>query len=122
MCLSGGEQGRMRYTQTFRQQQRRYFVKCVAVTAVIFLITTTDQTQATMADQSEMPWAQELQKYPGLLPEFGQLLDKLQHNIQFPPARSQSRLLPLLPESTMFYGALPNRSEERRVGKECRSR
>src|SRR5260370_94279 len=61
-----------------------------------------------MADQSEMPWAQELQKYPGLLPEFGQLLDKLQHNIQFPPARSQSRLLPLLPESTMFYGALPN--------------
>src|SRR6266851_9850198 len=106
MCLSGGEQGRMRYTQTFRQQQRRYFVKCVAVTAVIFLITSTCAAQATMADQSEMPWAQELQKYPGLLPEFGQLLDKLQHNVQFPPARSQSRLL---------------RSEERRVGKECRS-
>src|SRR5260370_504065 len=108
MCLCGGEQGRLRYTQTFRQQQRRYFVKCVAVTAVIFLITSTCAAQATMADQSEMPWAQELQKYPGLLPEFGQLLDKLQHNIQFPQARSQSRLLPLLPESTMFYGALPN--------------
>ena len=108
MCLSGGEQGRMRYTQTFRQLQRRYFVKCVAVTAVIFLITSTCAAQATLADQSEMPWAQELQKYPGLLPEFGQLLDKLQHNVQFPPARSQSRLLPLLPESTTFYGALPN--------------
>ncbi len=98
----------MGYIQTFRRLQRRYFVTCVAVTAVIFLITSTCAAQATLADQSEMPWAQELRKYPGLLPEFSQLLDKLQHNVQFPPARGQSRLLPLLPESTMFYAGLPN--------------
>ena len=101
----------MGYTQTFRRLQRRYFVKFVAVTGAIFLIASTCAAQATLADQSEMPWAKELQKYPGLLPEFGQLLDKLQHNVQFPPARSQSCLLPLLPESTMFYGALPNYGE-----------
>src|SRR5207245_10691661 len=102
----------MGYTQTFRRLQRRYFVKFVAVTGAIFLIASTCAAQATLADQSEMPWAQELQKYPGLLPEVGQLLDKLQHNVQFPPARSKSRLLPLLQETTTVYGAVPNYGDE----------
>jgi hypothetical protein len=51
---------------------------------------------------------QELKKYPGLLPEFVQFFDKLQQNLQFPPARGGSHLLPLLPESTMSYAAFPN--------------
>src|SRR5271165_1047619 len=49
-----------------------------------------------------------MKKYPGLLTEFGQLLEKLQRNIQLPPARDQSRILPLLPESTILYAAFPN--------------
>ena len=40
--------------------------------------------------------------------EFGRLIGKLQQNVQFPAARSESRLLPLLPESTMFYAAFSN--------------
>jgi hypothetical protein len=60
------------------------------------------------AGQTQMQMPPELQKYPGLLPEFGQLLGKFQHDIQFPAPRSQSRLLPLVPESTIFYVALPN--------------
>jgi TonB family protein len=36
--------------------------------------------------------SQVLNKYPGLLTELGQLLGKLQHNIQFPEARGQSHL------------------------------
>jgi len=58
--------------------------------------------------QQEMPWDQELKKYPGLVPEFGQLMEKLQKATHFPAMRSQSRLLPLLPESTVGYAAIPN--------------
>jgi hypothetical protein len=54
------------------------------------------------------PWSQELNKYPGLLPEFSKLVEKLQHDIQYPAARSESRLLPLLPETTMSYAAISN--------------
>jgi hypothetical protein len=43
-----------------------------------------------------------------LLDEFARLFDKLQQSLQFPLARSESRLLPLLPESTMSYAAFPN--------------
>ncbi|HEY1421989.1 MAG TPA: hypothetical protein VGF20_00940, partial [Candidatus Acidoferrum sp.] len=58
--------------------------------------------------QGATPWEQELNKYPGLLPEAGQLIVKLQNNVHLPAARSESRLLPLLPESTVFYAAFPN--------------
>lgn len=49
-----------------------------------------------------------LSKYPGLLPELGRLIDRLQHNVTFPPDRTNSRLLPLLPSSTTMYFAAPN--------------
>ncbi len=55
-----------------------------------------------------MPWSKDLNKYPGLLPEFGKLVEKLQQNIQFPTARSESHLVALLPESTMSYAAFSN--------------
>jgi hypothetical protein len=53
-------------------------------------------------------WTQELNKYSGLLEEFGRLVEKLQSNVQFPPPRGESHLLPLLPESTMSYAAFAN--------------
>jgi hypothetical protein len=55
-----------------------------------------------------MPWSPDLNKYPGLPEEFAHLLDKLQRNVEFPPGRTQSRLLSLLPESTTYYAAFPN--------------
>ena len=64
--------------------------------------------QPAQNDQPPNALLQELNKYPGLLPEFGQLFTKLQHNVQLPPARVESRLLPLLPEATMSYAAFPN--------------
>jgi type IV pilus assembly protein PilA len=57
--------------------------------------------------QQEMPWAQDFNKYPGLLPELGKLLNKLKA-VQFPALRRETRLLPLLPESTVAYAAFPN--------------
>ena len=56
----------------------------------------------------QMQWSNDLTQYPGLMPEFIHLLDKLQHEVQLPPARAQSHILPLLPESTVFYAAFPN--------------
>ncbi len=52
-----------------------------------------------------------MNKYPGLLTELGQLVEKLQLNLQFPPARKESRLLPLMPETTMSYAAFSNYGE-----------
>jgi type II secretory pathway pseudopilin PulG len=54
-----------------------------------------------------MDFSRELNKYPGLLPEFAKLIEKLR-NVEFPPARNQSSLLPLLPASTTYYAAFPN--------------
>jgi hypothetical protein len=78
---------------------------------MIFLLTSSGGAQATPTNQPAVPSPRDLTKYPGLLPEFGQLLEKLQHEVHPPPARGQSRLLPLLPESTVFYAALPNYGE-----------
>ena len=76
---------------------------------MIFFLASACAAQATPAGQPpEVPWPQDLNKYPGLLPEFGRLVDKLQHNLRFPSVHLQSRLLSLLPESTIFYAAFPN--------------
>src|SRR5712664_699337 len=89
----------------------RFFAKCAATIAAIFFPASAcdAQVQGTpVSPASQAPWTQELNKYPGLLEEFGRLFDRLQHNLEFPPARSESRLLPLLPESTMSYATFPN--------------
>jgi hypothetical protein len=67
--------------------------------------------QTKPAEQPGADAMRELNKYPGLLPEFGQLFSKLQHNVQTPPSRHQSNLLSLLPESTTYYLAIPNYGE-----------
>lgn len=94
--------------RNLRQQRHRCLIQCVAVAAVIFLMTPAGTAQATAAGRSQAAQPDELKKYPGLLPELGQLLQKIQRSVQFPPDRSQSRLLPLLPESTIFFAAFPN--------------
>jgi hypothetical protein len=101
----------MACAQSRQQQRRGYFIQCAVVSAMIFLLTSSSGAQATPTDHPAVPSPQDLTKYPGLLPEFGQLLEKLQHEVHPPPARGQSRLLPLLPESTVFYAALPNYGE-----------
>lgn len=94
------------------QQIRRYFFKSTAGIVTIFLATTVCSGQSKPGPrlaQSQTPaTAQGLSAYPGLLPEFGQLLGKLQKDVQYPAPRTESRLLPLLPESTIFFAAIPN--------------
>jgi type II secretory pathway pseudopilin PulG len=67
------------------------------------------RTPSAETAKSENPF--DFEKYPGLLPALGEFAQKLQRELHFPPLRSQSRLLPLLPSSTNFYLALPNYGE-----------
>jgi len=97
----------MEYVQTFPQQPSRYFIKYLAVAAAIISLGLPGAAQAP-PPKPELAWSQELNKYPGLFPELGQLLEKMQHDIQFPAPRTQSHLLPLLPETSVFYAAFPN--------------
>lgn len=97
----------MEYAQTFRQQRFSYSLTCVAVMLAIFFLALTGTAQVT-PPKPEAAWPEELKNYPGLLPAFGQLLEKMQHDVQFPQPRNQSHLLPMVPESSTLYAAFPN--------------
>lgn len=91
-------------------KMRQCLSKGLASTVVSVLLASACGAQTTQAGGTpQQDWAQEFEaKYPGLLAEFGQLFKKLQSDVQLPAARRESHLLPLLPESTMSYGAFPN--------------
>lgn len=98
----------MGYLQAFRPS-RRSFITSAAVIAVTLLFASECAAQAApAAKQPDDAFSQELSKHPGLPAEFSRLLDRLQKNLHYPPARAESRLLPLLPESTVAYLAYPN--------------
>ncbi|HKW16438.1 MAG TPA: hypothetical protein VJO35_02910 [Terriglobales bacterium] len=67
--------------------------------------------QTSTPSKPTSPFAEEFAKYPGLQEELGKLAGRLQKEIQLPPLRSQSSLLPLLPASTLYYAAFPNSGE-----------
>jgi type II secretory pathway pseudopilin PulG len=91
------------------QQKACYYLKCAATIAAIFVFASPCCAQSAPASkQAETPWAQELKSHPELLSEFGRLFEKLKQNIQFPAPRTESRLLALLPPSTMSYAAIAN--------------
>jgi len=51
---------------------------------------------------------QDLEQYEPLLAELGRLANKLQQGVQLPAARTQSKLLPLLPSTTTVYLSFAN--------------
>jgi hypothetical protein len=84
-------------------------IKPVAIIVVIFVVASACVAQAKpVVPAQDVPWLQDLSKNPELQAELAKLIARLQHDLQFPPARDESRLLPLQPESTMFYAAFPN--------------
>jgi len=92
--------------------RRPYFIVCAATIAAIFLVGPASFAQAPAADPTlEASFPQDFNKYPGLLAEIGQFVNKLLENTEFPAARSESRILPLFPESTVSYVAIPNYGE-----------
>ena len=82
-----------------------------AAGALLFLLVSACASQETAKPQPENPFAGDLKKYPGLLTELGHLVEALGSNVQFPPLRTQSRLLPQLPPTTNYYVSFPNYGE-----------
>jgi type IV pilus assembly protein PilA len=71
----------------------------------------TEKPSSTKTTEPDFSWLQDALRNRELMAEVGQLVEKLQKGIQYPGARTQSRILPRLPESTTFYAALPNFGE-----------
>ena len=68
-------------------------------------------TAQSTSQQPDLAWLQDAMKDRELMSELGQLMEKLQKGISYPAARNQSRILPRLSGSTLFYVALPNYGE-----------
>jgi type II secretory pathway pseudopilin PulG len=71
----------------------------------------TERPGATKAGEPDLKWLQEILADRELMQEIGGLAEKLQKGVHYPAARNESRILPRLPESTVFYGAYPNYGE-----------
>ena len=98
----------MRHSAALEQHQH-LCSNCAVLLAVLLFLTSICTAQGAPSGQSaKNPGLEFLNQYPGLLPEFGRLTDKLQHDVEFPPERNRSDLLPLLPASTTAYMAFPN--------------
>ncbi len=98
----------MKYMQS-RRRSCPYFVQCAAAIAIIFFFCSTCFAQTAPTAGPNLPsWAQELQKNPELQAALSRLVTRLQHELQYPAPRSESRLLPLLPGATESYAAFPN--------------
>ncbi|MGZ4860190.1 MAG: hypothetical protein ACXV8M_11590, partial [Candidatus Angelobacter sp.] len=67
-----------------------------------------EKVQAKKAEGPDLSWMQDLLKNKDLMAEVNRLGEKLKDGVQYPAARSQSKILSRLPDSMMFYVALPN--------------
>lgn len=97
----------MRYAAC-KRQAIFYLTECAVLICCLTLLNGRSAAQASRSSETPTAPTDELSKYPGLLSEFGQLFLKIQAGVQAPPLRTQSKLLPLLPDSTLYYGAFPN--------------
>lgn len=60
--------------------------------------------------KDEISWSQDREKYLALLAEFSKFQKNLEQ-VKLPDLRYQSRLLSVVPESTLFYAGVPNYGE-----------
>jgi len=62
--------------------------------------------------QDDIAWSRKVDEHLSLLTELADLREELDERIDEPDRRYSSRLLDLAPESTVFYVAIPNLSEQ----------
>jgi hypothetical protein len=82
-----------------------------AATGLFLFLPLTCFSQSAVKPQPQIPFADDLKKYPGLPTELAHLVEALKNNVQLPPVRTESRLLPRLPMETTYYVAFPNYGE-----------
>lgn len=101
----------MGFANVFRQVARNWIYSSAAL-ALILLTMPNCRAQAQQPDQeSEVKALEKLGLTPPVLEELSQLIGKLQRGVQYPVARSESRLMALQPDSTVAYIAMPNYGE-----------
>jgi hypothetical protein len=70
----------------------------------------TTEAVAVVPVRQEIAWSHDLDHELALLAEFSKLKNKLDQ-IRTPPARYESKILPLLPQDTVLYVSIPNLGE-----------
>ncbi len=71
---------------------------------------TSTQSMERVPVKDEISWSQDREKYLALLAEFSKFQKNLEQ-VKLPDLRYQSRLLPVVPDSTLFYAGVPNYGE-----------
>jgi hypothetical protein len=94
----------------FCLQPFRHLLPGVAVLSLLF---SAGAAQNHSTGQVQ-PSPEDLKKLSAMAGQFGQLSQKLRARVTLPAPRTESRLLPLLPESTLVYAAIPNYGESAR--------
>lgn len=61
--------------------------------------------------QREIAWSENSAKHMALLAELVHLQNKIENQVQLPGLRYESKVLPLLPSSTVLYAGIPNYSD-----------
>ncbi|MGH9734975.1 MAG: hypothetical protein ACRD8A_10360 [Candidatus Acidiferrales bacterium] len=88
------------------------WLKCAALMVLVCFAGGTCHAQTMEAKPAPGSAAfEDLSKNPALVTEFGKLAGRLQHEVTMPSPRTQSVVLPVIPEGTTFYMALPNYGE-----------
>ncbi len=98
----------MRHAQARWLKRNGFALRSILAGLMLLLGTECRAQSVNAANPFTEAWSRDLSKYPGLPVELSVLVAKLQQKVQFPPARHESRLLPLLSGSTFTYIAIPN--------------
>jgi FecR protein/Protein of unknown function (DUF3352)/Putative zinc-finger len=70
--------------------------------------TTTNATLEPIAIKDEIKWSRNAERYTNLMTQLTAMRKDLNTKVQRPGVRYSTRLLDLMPEGTVLYGALPN--------------
>jgi type IV pilus assembly protein PilA len=101
----------MGFAQGIRRGARNW-IWCGAALGLIFVVVSNCTAQTQSPDQSaEVQALEKLGLTPPVLEELSKLIEKFQRTAQYPPARSESRLMALEPDSTVAYVAISNYGE-----------
>ncbi|HEX3321718.1 MAG TPA: hypothetical protein VHR84_13510 [Terriglobales bacterium] len=103
----------MRHDSWLCSEAKFSVCKFFAAIFVVSLLSSAGWAQ-TRKDEAGAIVSNELNKYPGLLEEFGRLVERIQREAQLPEPRNHSELLEKLPASTIVYAAFPNYGEASR--------
>jgi type IV pilus assembly protein PilA len=98
----------MRMSRMLRQKRSCALPGTLALTVFLSCAVTLPAQQPVKPTPPANPWQEDMDKFPGLPEELAKLASEIVRAVQLPGPRSQSALLPELPESTIAYGGLGN--------------